>query len=242
MSIFEFKEIDQDGLETLDAIAGANRFNKWMYDTIEPYCKGQILEIGSGIGNISKFFFEQKANIILSDIRTNYCDILTKKFKTYNTTVLQMDVTDPDFDTKWGSYFCQFDSIFALNVIEHILDDDLAIRNCKKLLKTNGNLIILVPAYQRLYNQFDKSLEHYRRYTTSSLKSLMLRNFSVVHSQYFNFIGVFGWLFSGSILRKQTIPEGQMKLYDLMVPLFKIIDKIVFNSVGLSAIAVGEKK
>jgi 2-polyprenyl-3-methyl-5-hydroxy-6-metoxy-1,4-benzoquinol methylase len=53
-------------------------------------------------------------------------------------------------------------------VVEHIKDDRLAIANCKKLLKKNGHLIILVPAYRYLYNEFDKELEYYRRYNKNA--------------------------------------------------------------------------
>ena len=53
---FKFEDIDISGMATLEAINSADKFNKWMYDTIQPFCAGNILEIGSGIGNISKFF------------------------------------------------------------------------------------------------------------------------------------------------------------------------------------------
>ena len=56
MQDFQFKEIDKEGWETLLAISKADRFNRWMYDIIQPFIKGNILEIGSGIGNISQYF------------------------------------------------------------------------------------------------------------------------------------------------------------------------------------------
>ena len=62
----ETKEIDLEGLETLNVIEKANKFNKWMYDTIKPHCKGKILEIGSGIGNISEYFIKDNQNIVLN--------------------------------------------------------------------------------------------------------------------------------------------------------------------------------
>lgn len=57
MKEFEFKAVDSEGEDTLNTIALAHRFNHWMYCSIKPFCKGKILEIGSGIGNISDFFF-----------------------------------------------------------------------------------------------------------------------------------------------------------------------------------------
>ena len=59
------KEIDLEGLETLSVIEKANKFNKWMYETIKPYSKGRILEIGCGIGNISEFFINDNFDIVL---------------------------------------------------------------------------------------------------------------------------------------------------------------------------------
>ena len=62
---FTFKEVDHQGLETLKALAASNNFNRWIYDTIKPYTGGRILEIGSGIGNISQFFLQDGADEIV---------------------------------------------------------------------------------------------------------------------------------------------------------------------------------
>ena len=142
----------------------------------------------------------------------------------------------------YGDLLEKFDGLFALNVVEHIKDDTLAIANCKKLLRPGGRMLILVPAYQTLYNTFDEALEHYRRYNKKSLKKLFSDNqLQITHSQYFNFAGILGWFLSGNILRKKVIPTGQMKLYNSLVPLFKIADKMLFNQVGLSVIVEGVK-
>ncbi len=242
---FDYKPIDVEGMETLEVVGEAQRFNSWMYKTILPYCHGNILEIGSGIGNISEQFLKDKHRISLTDLRDNYCQILRNKFQKYPSldSVHQMDIIDPDFDNKHADKFGTYDSIYALNIVEHVKDDLLAIANCKKLLKSGGNLVILVPAYQKLYNGFDKELEHYRRYTQTSLDKLFIDNdLEIIHRQYYNFVGIFGWWFSGNILRKTTIPEGQMKIYNSLVPIIKLIDKIVLNKAGLSVISVGKKK
>jgi hypothetical protein len=43
-------------------------------------------------------------------------------------------------------------------------------------------------------------------------------------------------------MRKRVIPEGQMSIYNLFVPLFRIIDKLSGKFVGLSVIAAGKKE
>ncbi|PCI98990.1 MAG: methyltransferase type 12 [Flavobacteriales bacterium] len=238
---FSFKEVDVEGHETLDAISDADNFNEWMYDTISPYCSGKILEIGSGIGNISRYFLENKRNITLSDIRDEYCNKLRANFNEHNPEVVNVNIADADFDTKYSHLIGQFDTVFSLNVVEHIEDDLLAIKNIKKLLRKGGIIITLVPAWNTLYNEFDKSLEHYRRYNASSLNTLLKNEYEIVHTQYFNLMGIFGWILTGSIMKKKTIPKGQMGLYNKLVPIFKIIDKIVFHKIGLSVISIGRK-
>ncbi|MGG7036924.1 MAG: class I SAM-dependent methyltransferase [Flavobacterium sp.] len=236
----EIKEIDLEGLATLSVIEKADRFNGWMYHTIAPFCKGRILEIGSGIGNISQFFIANKQEIVLSDLRDNYIDILKSKF---TAEVVKIDLVDPDFDIKYKDFLGTFDTVFALNVVEHIKDDVQAIANCKKLLKNNGDLIILVPAYQALFNNFDVELEHFRRYTQKTLKPVILKNdLKIIKTFSFNLIGILGWYFSGNILKKKTIPEGQMGLFNLLVPIFKLADKVTFNKIGLSVICVSTKE
>jgi 2-polyprenyl-3-methyl-5-hydroxy-6-metoxy-1,4-benzoquinol methylase len=244
MKNIEFKPVDIKGMEILTAIEKADKFNFWMYQTILPHCKGKVLEIGSGSGNISQFFIKNNWNITLSDIRDNYCELLKKKFNNEinQVDVLNMNLVDPDFDSKFRHFYNQFDTVFALNVIEHIEDDKLALRNIYKLLKKEGHVIILVPAYQALYNAIDASLDHYRRYVQKQTNDIILKaGFEIIHEQYFNAMGIPAWFISGKLQKNDTIKESQMSLYNKLVPVFRIIDKIIFNKIGLSNISVGRK-
>ena len=245
MKKFEYKDIDQEGHETLSVIAEADNFNRWMYNTIKPYCKGKVLEIGSGVGNISEYFIEDGFTIFLTDIRDSYCEVLRKNFAGRNTIlgVENIDLVDNDFDAKYARHIGTFDTVFALNVIEHIEDDKLAIANCKKLLAKGGNLIILVPAYQFLYNNFDKELYHFRRYLKKQMINLFNANdIPVIRSFYFNVFGILGWFMSGKLAKKKIIPAGQMRFYNKIIPIAKILDNVVFRQIGLSAVVIGQKK
>jgi len=234
---------DPDGEKTLQVISKAGKFNEWMYKTISPFCSGKILEIGSGIGNISAFFIRDGKTLTLSDLRSFYFGELNQKFGSFpnlERTII-LDLVEKNFREKFADYEGYFDTIFALNVVEHIEDDSQAIMNCRFMLKPGGIIVILVPAYQKLYNQFDKNLGHFRRYTKTSLQQLISGNgFEIVHKQYFNLAGILGWFVSGKILGKQTIPEGQMGLYNALVPVFRIIDKLILNKAGLSVIVAGK--
>lgn len=235
---------DPDGQMTLSVISKAERFNQWMYNTIEPFCAGMILEVGSGIGNISRFFLEAGHSIALSDVRISYVNQLKQTFSHHPKliNVIQLDLVDPDFKEKYNSMKEMFDTLFSLNVIEHIENDHLAIQNAHYLMKKGGNLVILVPAYPSLYNHFDRSLGHFRRYTRKSLKTIMKeQKLKIIHSQYFNLAGILGWFVSGKLQKNKTIPGRQMDLYNQLVPAFKFLDLLTMNLAGLSVIAVGRK-
>lgn len=244
MSQFEFKEFDKPGLDTLEAINKAPRFNQWMYSAIEPFCKGRILEIGSGIGNISERFLGDGRKLMLTDIRQTYCEVLQKKFNGHPGVlgVEQLDLADPSFETRYAPFIGTFDTVFALNVVEHIYDDGHAMRNCRSLLAQGGHVIILVPAFQSLFNAIDEGLEHHRRYTRRTLVSLLAREeFSLVGSRYFNALGIPGWFISGRLQKNRSIPDSQMSVFEVMVPVARMTDYLVCRCLGLSVIAVGRK-
>jgi SAM-dependent methyltransferase len=244
MELTDYDGIDPVGEGTLEALAGADNFNKWTYDTIAPYIKGELLEIGSGIGNISQFYLRNNINVTLTDLRTNYCDILQDRFKDYPNLrgIKKVDLVRPDFAQDYGDLIGTFDTIVASNVVEHIENAGLAIGNCMKLLRPGGQVIIIVPAYQALYNQFDKGLGHFKRYSRTGLNSLLeSQGFGIIHSQYFNCVGIAGWFVSGSLLKKKMIPGNQMSVFNKLITPIKLIDKIVFNQIGLSTISIGKK-
>jgi 2-polyprenyl-3-methyl-5-hydroxy-6-metoxy-1,4-benzoquinol methylase len=211
-----------------------------MFDTIDPFCKGNILEIGSGIGNISQFFIEAGKPITLSDSENFYVQTLKHRFP--KTNVLAIDLNHADFFFQYKDLMGQFDTVFLLNVIEHIRDDRSAIRNCTYLLKDGGTLIVLTPAHPFLYSKIDKGLHHYRRYTRPALKELVSSNdLNLERLFYFNALGMAGWLIAKFSGDKKISPK-KMKTYDRLVGFAKFLDKLFLNKTGLSIIAVAQKK
>lgn len=242
---FTYEETDEVGLATLEAIAQAERFNRWMYEVVVSHLTtGPTLEIGSGIGNISQFFLEHGWEMTLSDLRPLYCDYLRREFDHQPSLrqVLPLDLIDPDFERHYAPHLNRYQNLYALNVLEHIEDDHQALRNAYQLLRPGGRILILVPAYPWLYNGFDHQLQHYRRYTRAQLARCFAEvGIPLTTTFSFNLIGVLGWFVSGSILRKRLIPTGQMRLYNQLVPWFRQLDRLTRQRWGLSVVAVGEK-
>jgi len=229
--------------QTLQAISRATKFNRWMYDTIKPYCHGRVLEVGSGIGNISSFFVQDNFNITLSDIDDHYIQTLNNKFAGAGNVkdIIFLDLQQHNFHHSYAIMKDSFDTVFLVNVLEHLDDDSQALQNCKMLLRTGGTLIVLVPAYSWLYSQLDKKLRHCRRYTLAVLQSLFNKHQLTIRKQfYFNALGLVAWSYA-KIFRLSAVPGRGMGIYNNLVPLAKAIDKLVVTKIGLSAIIIGEK-
>jgi hypothetical protein len=86
----------------------------------------------------------------------------------------------------------------------------------------------------------DRELGHHRRYKRGALSDLLrATGFKLAHIEYFNLAGVPGWWFAGRVLRRPIIPAGSLKLYDALVPLFRL-ERLLPWRVGQSLIAIGE--
>ncbi len=235
---------DIHGHSTLDKLSKADHFNHWIYRSVKPWIAGNVFEIGSGIGNISAMILKDGFQLMITETDETYLEILHQKFDGNQsvTKILQLDLVDPGFDTKFQHLFQSFDTVIAINVIEHIEDDLAAFRNAQKLIKPNGRLIVLVPNGAALYNGLDKHLSHFRRYNKQKI-SLILQQIGLVQDQffYFNTIGILGWFFSGSILRNKTIPSAMVSIFEFVVPFTSWLDKLFKNTCGLSIIVVARK-
>lgn len=238
------EENDMVGLETLALFSHADKFNRWMFDCIAPHCKGRIFEMGSGIGNISKYLLEAGDRVVLSDVNKGYCKYLEDRFRHERSLeqVICADASAPTWLNPFPSLLHSFDTVVTLNVIEHIQNDGAAIANCKRLLRMNGQLVVLVPAFQGLYNRMDKELGHFRRYNKKTLSALCEeQGLKISETRYFNLAGVPGWWLSGRMGSKK-IATRQLKLFNALVPLLKLADKPFKNLAGLSVIAVAVKE
>jgi len=82
----------------------------------------------------------------------------------------------------------QFDMIIASDILEHIKDEDKALREWHRILKKDGELLVFVPAFKFLWSRHDEINHHYRRYSKLSLIKVLKKNgFSIERSSYWNF-------------------------------------------------------
>jgi SAM-dependent methyltransferase len=68
------------------------------------------------------------------------------------------------------------DLVVAFDVLEHILDDDAAVREVLRVLRPGGRFLVAVPADPRLWSEHDVAVDHVRRYTRTTLGDVLVRN------------------------------------------------------------------
>ncbi len=137
----------------------------------------------------------------------------------------------------------KFDTIVSLDVLEHIKDDKKQIRKYYNSLKKSGHLILIVPAFQFLYSNFDKDINHFRRYDKRNIKKLIKKlKFKIIKLDYFDTIGFF--LSLGSKFLSNDYKKNLSKkvfFWDKLIPLSKLLDFFLFNTIGKSLIVVLKK-
>ena len=65
-----------------------------------------------------------------------------------------------------------FDCLLYIDVLEHIADDAGEVRRAAGRLEPGGSLVILCPAHQFLFSDFDHAIGHYRRYNAAMMAAL----------------------------------------------------------------------
>jgi glycosyltransferase involved in cell wall biosynthesis len=214
------------GPEILDSLAGAPRFNRWMAETILPYVGKHVLEIGAGIGNLTRLLAPRRATYIAGDIDQEHLARLKTRFQHRpNLQVVHCDLASrADFAPMAG----QMDTVVCLNVLEHVEDDHGALMNIHDALKPGGYAIVLVPHDQRIYGTLDKALGHYRRYSHEELRERMEgAGFHVERILEFNRISRPAWFFSGCVLKRETLGYWQLRIFDRLVWLWRRLDPVL---------------
>ena len=224
--------------QTLLRMSKLQRYNQWIFLKFHPFLGRRVLEIGSGVGNITKFLLDRDL-VIATDVEPQYLQLLKNNFQKYKKFLIEhLDISGSEME-RYRSY--HIDSVICFNVLEHIEQDEKVLKNIFDVLEPKGRLLLLVPSHPRLYGTLDQHLGHYRRYGKKDLKNkLETIGFKIMSLKNFNRIGMLGWFLNSRILRKKRLPSFQLRIYNLLVPLFKL-EKFLPLPFGTSLLAVVEK-
>jgi len=231
-------EMESFAHEALKTFALTHNYNRWICDSFKKHISGKcVLEVGCGIGNLTRRFMEHSARIIgidTSDLFIRHLKIDFPELEIYN-----FDISDEKVKTLAGK---GIDAVVAINVLEHVKDDEKALRNMRDILKPGGHLLLFVPALSWLFGTMDETVSHHRRYDKAELARKVENNGFTVETIFFsNFLGIFGWFLNGKILKRRDFPIIQPLLFDKLVPLLARMEKIFKPAIGMNLTVIARK-
>ncbi|MEO7564090.1 MAG: class I SAM-dependent methyltransferase [Sphingomicrobium sp.] len=145
---------------------------------VRPPRNARILEIGCGTGH----------NLgMLSDfgrVEANELDANARKLASKRLGRAVEKAALPDLSAYPEAHF---DLIALLDVLEHVPEDEPALRAIRTRLRPGGKLLVTVPANPWMWSAHDRSHHHFRRYRKAGLAALAQRcGFAIDLLSHFN--------------------------------------------------------
>lgn len=224
----------------LDLFAKAIQWKQYFYSKFKDYLKGDVLEVGAGLGGTAEVLCDGTQNrwVCLEPDRS-MTDAISQKIRANELPkccVARAGIVN-ELDSSE-----MFDAIIYIDVLEHIEDDKQEARNAASHLRPGGHLIILSPAHQFLYSPFDKAIGHYRRYSLEELKAAAPPDLQEVSLRYLDAVGLFASLGNRLLLRQSMPTEKQILFWDrTLVPLSKIVDPVLGFKFGKTVLGIWKK-
>lgn len=168
----------------------------------------KILDLGCGTGYVGLNL--QNSDVVFADIEPKYLEQIKG-----NCVVL--DARKLPFKKE------VFDIVICADVMEHIKEDELALREIYRVLKKNGNALVAVPAYRGLYGHHDELIGHYRRYNKKDFVKLAEKTgFKIKYSRYACSFLFFPFLINQLFVKSNKAYTGKSKLERRLLPLLNI--------------------
>ena len=218
---------------------GAPRYNAWLGRKLSRHLGQRVLEVGAGIGTITRQIAPGRELVVALEVDHFYYDRLVNLFAGLpQVRPLLAGVERADWEKLARE---RFDSVVLSNVLEHIADDREALTNFRRVLAPGGRVVCLAPAIPALFGTMDSAVGHYRRYSKEALTSLFEGcGFRVRSLEALNLLGIPGWFVNGRLLKRRGVPPLQLRAYDLVSPLVARAEARLSPRVGMSFLVVGE--
>jgi 2-polyprenyl-3-methyl-5-hydroxy-6-metoxy-1,4-benzoquinol methylase len=228
-----------DDLETMQE---ARRYSAHLFNLFRPHLGKRVLEVGSGIGTMSRPLAEA-ADLVLGLEPNVNCAARARAAMAghprFSLRVCHLEECDR---AELASQ--RFDTVICVNVLEHIADDAGALRTFKDVLVPGGRVLIFVPAVQAAYGPLDAELGHHRRYSKPTLAQAFTdAGLGLVSLRYTNPIGLVGWMYNAHVSKSTAHSLTQVKLFETLVAPWALpLERLITPPIGLSLVAVGRTR
>jgi hypothetical protein len=224
--------------QELEIFKDAVNWKSYWLSMLKVYCKGNVADVGAGIGstviegsktlNFDRWQAIEPDPVLFRQLSKNIKILLKENIQSF-LGPLSADK---------GLY----DTILYIDVLEHILDDKGELELAASRLNPGGKLLILAPAHNFLFSQFDSHVGHYRRYNKNMLKLITPNSLQLERIFYLDSCGLVLSALNRFVLRSSLPKKSQIKFWDsLVIPISNIIDRLLGYRVGKSIVAVWHK-
>jgi SAM-dependent methyltransferase len=119
-----------------------------------------------------------------------------------------------------------FDAVCAMDIIEHVVDDNGALAELARVAKPGAAVLLSAPLHPASWTAFDDFVGHYRRYEPDELLAkIHAHGFTLEHSAIYGMQPKSSWLLDlGMWFLTHRRPQA-MKWYNRTLPLFARFQK-----------------
>jgi len=229
-----FEQADEALQPTLETLDGAVNYTRWIHDLVRPYLGPEVLEVGAGDGTFTEMLVGAD-RVVATDLSPRCVTRLRERFAGRGVDVLEADVAS-------SAASGRYDSVVLINVLEHVEDDGLAVKQLAAALRPGGCLILWVPAFSSLYSDFDRRIGHQRRYRVAGLTALLDQaGLEVAEARYVNPVGGVAWWLLAKQLGRDPVSGANVKLFDrVAVPVLRRLGRVDIGF-GQSVLCVGRR-
>jgi SAM-dependent methyltransferase len=236
------KQYAADDLETMSE---AVRYQRHVFGLVRPHLGTRVLEVGCGIGTMSRQILATNSALQLVCIEPNANCAARAREELHGQDRVSIRMCHLEECVRTDLQQERFDTIVCVNVLEHIEDDVQALALFREVVAgTGGQVLIFVPAVQQIYGPHDAALGHHRRYSKRSLSAAFnAAGLDVQSIKYTNPLGLLGWMYNLYVSGNTEHTSGQVRLFDRFVAPWALpVERIVTPPIGLSLFAVGRAR
>jgi SAM-dependent methyltransferase len=224
----------------LELFAKAEKWKKYWSQVIQPFVRGDVLEVGAGLGGNIPYIGDGAASYtelepdasLAGQIRSVEAKDIAR------VRVLEGVLGDlPAAEL--------FDTILYIDVLEHIENDAQEFERAMGHVREGGHLVVLAPAHEALRSPFDDAVGHFRRYDAASLRALGAgqRRCEIAAMRYLDAVGLLASLANRVFLRASMPKVSQVLFWDrFLVPASRLLDPVLGYRVGKSIIGIWRVK
>jgi SAM-dependent methyltransferase len=182
-----------------------------------------FLEIGCGTG-----FVLSSVSAALPHLRASGSEIFVEGLQFAAGRLPGIDLFQ--MDARSIPFRSEFDAIGAFDVLEHIEDDRLVLRQMWQAVKPGGGVLITVPQHPFLWSSVDDNAFHKRRYTRAELAGkLREANFEMLHMTSFvtlllPFMLLSRLRFKGR--RKESMDHPEFRIPPVLAEFFAAVSRV----------------